>query len=207
MLESAHKSTEELDHDLHKKLQVLLQETIGLGRFVEADNLIVGEKEWLEWTHKCSCFGDLDKVINLFQDSFQSREENRALDVDHMNLEWSSAMNGLLAAVLDFEDFDSNSVVGLGNLLVQLARRRINPIVVAIAAVFALVECFDDGGGTKVCIFPWEGLYDGRCGGEAVFAFLGQVSNIGAVFPEHHEVVAVTYASELNCVLGGKGEK
>lgn len=105
--------------------------------------------------------------------------------MDCMNLEWGSSLDRFLCTIFDLVYFDGHSIMSLGNFLVQLARRGVNPIVVAILRIFAFVESFCNGSGSIIWVSGWKGLYRiafvaaGR--GEVVHAFLGHVSDAGGV--------------------------
>ena len=58
--------------------------------------------------------------------------------------------------ILDLEQFDSNSIVGFGNLDIELFGRSLDPVVIVRVTVLSFVEGFDCRAGSKVGIFAWH---------------------------------------------------
>ena len=55
--------------------------------------------------------------------------------------------------IFDFEDLDSDSIIGFGNLLIELLRRSLNPVIVPSMRLLAFIEDLYARAGTEVCIF------------------------------------------------------
>lgn len=196
VLKMRHEPTENITHDLQQQAHMFLQHALVLQTRVQSHDLIIAEIQGLERRHEPCRLGSLKEDIFVLDNILDRRHQNRALQLNHVDLERRAAAHRRLLMVFDLIDLDSDTVICTRDLFRKLFWRRLAPVVVPAAAVLTFKEDFRYRVGAKVGVFGvgmhsvggcrFLAIAGGRGGAGPVVEGFGEVHPRGDVaFPQH----------------------